>query len=1001
MSAGTRVRRRATGEEGVILAAGPGSFVQVAFTSGTSRVHINDVDLAAADPLTMLGDGLLGDSTAHVLGMKAAYLRHAYRYDLASGLSNARIEPEAHQVFAAHRVTSKLAPRMILADEVGLGKTIEAGLVLKELRARGLADRVLIVTPASLTRQWQQELHGKFNEEFQIFDGAALKYLGKDGRNPWGKSDSVICSLPFVANPKRAEQVVEVDWDIVIFDEAHRVRRSFKSAGEANVTQAYRLADDLKESVTGLLLLTATPMQLHPFELYSLIELVEPGLYKSFEHYQRESAELPRLNDLMRGLLGWETLTVSQQDELVEEHGSLLQKLDADPAELINAPSRRRAMNALTELHPLSEALVRNRKSQLDIVSDRKARRFLVPQNELEAELYLEISGYIQENYEQARAQRNLAVGFLMVTYQKMLTSSSHALRVSLRRRAKRLRDQLAAARAANTRLAKDSAEDVIDAEEQSESLELLEGGWLADVELRQEIEQLESLAARLDHVRDSKALELLKVLDLIRQQGPDEKVVIFTQFIETQNFLAYALKENGYSTALFNGKLNPEEKEEQIQHFREGAQVLISTEAGGEGRNLQFCHFLINYDLPWNPMKVEQRIGRLDRIGQRHPVTIYNLAYEHTVEERVLDVLEYRIDLFTQSVGALDPILGEIERDIERIVLGDAVRAKEELEQYGRGLEERVATARAKEDVLADFILDRASLRRDQANELLEHKPLASHRDLRTFVAGAMPYLGGTLTEHPDGGDVVSLSPRLAARMGARQSVVRGAFEPRTALAMEELDFFAFGHSLLDGLIDACIALDPGGLGAREADDVPAGLWIEFIYRITAGGVRPRGMLIRHLADENGVHSSAELSRLDFNSRPVDLKVPEWAPAAALTSEQLFDQELNGRRGRLLTEHEATREQELHRAARVYQFREFRLQSDISRAERWLNERAEGASQKDQRVMPARRGRLMKDRERLARIRAEYELEVERIRAQEMSIDGELVVVGMVRGTA
>lgn len=1001
MSAGSRVRRRATGEEGVVLAAGPGSFLQVAFTSGTSRVHINDVSLAAADPLTVLHDRVLGDSTAHVLSMQAAYLRHAYRYDLASGLSNARIEPEAHQVFAAYRVTSKLAPRMILADEVGLGKTIEAGLVLKELRARGLADRVLIVTPASLTRQWQQELHGKFNEQFQIFDGAALKYLGKDGRNPWAKADSVICSLPFAANPKRAEQIVEVDWDLVIFDEAHRVRRSFKSVGEANVTQAYRLADDLKESVTGLLLLTATPMQLHPFELYSLIELVEPGLYKSFEHYQRESAELPRLNDLMRGLLGWDTLTVRQQDELVEVHEALLRKLEADPAELVNATSRRRAMNALTELHPLSQALVRNRKSQLDIVSDRRARRFLVPQSNLETELYLEISGYIQENYEQARAQKNLAVGFLMVTYQKMLTSSSHALRVSLRRRAKRLRDQLGAARAANVKLARDSAEDIIDAEEQSESLELLEGGWLADVELRQEIDHLESLAARLDQVRDSKALELLKVLDLIRQQGPDEKVVIFTQFIETQHFLAYALKENSYSTALFNGKLNPEEKEEQIQHFREGAQVLISTEAGGEGRNLQFCHFLINYDLPWNPMKVEQRIGRLDRIGQRHPVTIYNLAYENTVEERVLDVLEFRIDLFTRSVGALDPILGEIERDIERIVLGDAVRAKEELEQYGRGLEERVATARAKEDVLADFILDRASLRRDQANELLEHKPLASHKDLRTFVAGAMPYLGGTLTEHPEGGDVVSLSPRLAARMGVRQSVVRGAFEPRAALAMEELDFFAFGHPLLDGLVDACLALDSGGVGGREADDVPAGLWIEFIYRITAGGVRPRGLLIRHLVDEDGVQSSAELSRLDFTSRPVEFPVPEWAAAAAAASERLFDEELSSRREQLLTEHEATREQELLRAERIYQFREFRLQSDISRAERWLDERAIGASQKDQRVMPARRGRLTKDRERLGRVRAEYELQVERIRAQEMSIDGELVVVGMVRGTA
>ena len=276
LSAGQRVRRRGSHDDGVVLAVLDG-FVTVAFAGGNITVHEDDLEPTVASPEMLLARGELQDSCAHLLRLFAAYLQHAYRYDTRSGLSNARIEPEPHQVFVAHRVTSKLAPRMILADEVGLEKTIEAGLVLKELRARQLVERVLVVTPASLMRQWRTELATKFNETFEILDGPTVKYLGKDGRNPWQKVDNVICSLPFASNPSRAEQIVEADWDLVIFDEAHRVRRTRPSSGDGHITRAYRLADELKDNVSGLLLLTATPIQLHAFELYSLIELVEPA----------------------------------------------------------------------------------------------------------------------------------------------------------------------------------------------------------------------------------------------------------------------------------------------------------------------------------------------------------------------------------------------------------------------------------------------------------------------------------------------------------------------------------------------------------------------------------------------------------------------------------------------------------------------------------------------------------------------------------------------------
>jgi SNF2 family DNA or RNA helicase len=225
LTVGTRVRRSSGPDEGVVVGSHD-AFVDVAFATGTVTVHVDDVVPVFGSAADRLASGQLGDPEVYGLRLQQMFLDHAYRYDPLSGLSNARVEPAPHQVFVAHRVMQKVAPRMILADEVGLGKTIEAGLILKELRARRAVERVLIVTPASLMLQWQHELRSKFNESFNVIDGEAAKYLGRGGENPFSKQVNVLCSLPFAANPKRAEQIVEAGWDLVIFDEAHRVRRT-------------------------------------------------------------------------------------------------------------------------------------------------------------------------------------------------------------------------------------------------------------------------------------------------------------------------------------------------------------------------------------------------------------------------------------------------------------------------------------------------------------------------------------------------------------------------------------------------------------------------------------------------------------------------------------------------------------------------------------------------------------------------------------------------------
>jgi SNF2 family DNA or RNA helicase len=1000
--AGERVRRAATGEVGVVVSAEEGTLVQVAFPSGSVLVDADELEKLPKDPAERLAAGELGHLEPYGLRLQSHFLKHAYRYDPLTGLSSARIEPQLYQVFVAHRVTQKLQPRMILADEVGLGKTIEAGLIIKELRARGLLGRVLIIVPASLQLQWQSELRSKFNEDFEVLDGAALQYLGRGGGNPWMARENVICSLPFAANPKRAEQIIEAEWDLVIFDEAHRVRRHLQGASKTRTTQAYRLADELKELVNGLLLLTATPMQVHPFELYSLIELVEPGLFPTFRAYDSLRGYLPRMNALMKDLTAWNALDDAERASALRANAAMLDQLGA-PAKraaeiLADDQERERLMDRLVDRHPLAGALVRNRKAEVGGFTPREASKVPVKLEDEELTLYQEVANYLRDGYNQALAQKNNALGFLMVGYQKMLASSSYAVRQSFRRRIAKLKTQLKDVAAAKTKPPSESYLDELrDAEEMTQALTELESAAVDPGGLLLEIKQLEDLVDRLGHVRDSKALTLLTALDGIFDGHPQEKVVVFTTFIETQEFLAAALRGNGYSVSTFNGRMSLDEKEESVRSFKTNDQILISTEAGGEG---QFCHLMVNYDLPWNPMRVEQRIGRLDRIGQKRPVRIYNLFCEETVEERVIEVLELRIGLFQESVGSLDPILGEVERDIERLVLSDAASFAKEFQQYEAALERRVREAREKERTLQDFVLDRASLRRDLTTELLNQSQLARWSDLEQFAARCLPYFGGTLKDHYEGGQVVSLSPRLMARMKQRHSTIRGTFDPGVALDREEFPFFAFGHWLVDELAELPLIVDPVTTAARQAPDVPPGEWVEVYYEIRGEGVKPSGWFLRHLVGPDLVVRSEEIRTVPAIGKPVSqYEVPDWAGSALAASRRQFEADYNTARVRVLADNDAARDEALDRAKRIFGYQRVRLTGIIEDQESWIRAKETSGSDRDRRVLPARRGQVAKNRERLNNLNLEHEIELEDIQGRQPGASASVLSAGMVIG--
>ena len=422
-SVGDFVRLKATGEVGVVVAV-RGRFVTVKFAGGMKTVNEEALELVEKKtPTELLEEGILSDSRAYGLRLQAAYLRHAYRYDPMSGLSNARVEPKLHQVFAAHRVNGKLFPRMILADEVGLGKTIEAGLILKELRARQVIDRVLVICPASLQRQWKYEMETKFNEKFEIYNRDIVNFYGREGDNPWMKMKDIIVSYEFAVRPENMEQIVEADWDLIIFDEAHRVRRKLVGK-KSQETKAYKMAKLLQDRIFGLLFLTATPMQLDPYELYSLIDLIDSSLNASLDDFERKKSVIPNLNSMIKNLEEWATLSET-------ERASAVNLLNSSIDNLNDNDKREQLISDLIQQHPMAQVLIRNRKSSIGGFMGRTAHRIPVKLTDEELGLYDDISEYIRLSYDQANEEKKKAVGFTMTIYQKLLTSSSTALRES------------------------------------------------------------------------------------------------------------------------------------------------------------------------------------------------------------------------------------------------------------------------------------------------------------------------------------------------------------------------------------------------------------------------------------------------------------------------------------------------------------------------------------------------------------------------------------------
>ncbi|MFC5529220.1 DEAD/DEAH box helicase [Cohnella yongneupensis] len=492
-----------------------------------------------------------------------------------------RFEPLPHQVETARKVLHEMRGRAILADEVGLGKTIEAGLILKEYLIRGLVKRALILVPASLVLQWVRELNGKFD----------IPAVAQKKDYSWN-NDIVVASMDTAKREPNRAMLVDAEFDLLIVDEAHKLKNK--------KTTNYQFVNELRKKYC--LLLTATPVQNDLTELYNLITLLKPG-------------QLGGEGDFASNFV---------HDRRVPKNEEQLQAA-------------------------LSQVMIRNRRSDGGVhFTERHVTNVPLRLSPEEMALYEGVTDYVRKH---ARGETGMDLTSMLslVTLQREVCSSRDAVFLTL------------------INLFKKTSE---------------------DSPLRARIWEIVALIKSIkSNTKAEKTMELI--------QGIDDKVIVFTEYRATQEYLLKFFKEHGLSAVPYRGGMNRGKKDWMMDLFRRRAQVLVATEAGGEGINLQFCHHIINFDLPWNPMRVEQRIGRVHRLGQSEDVHIFNLCTLGTIEEHIVHLLHEKINMFELVIGELDEIIQQLEKEeplerrIAQIVLesADGEELRKRIDGFGDAL--------------------------------------------------------------------------------------------------------------------------------------------------------------------------------------------------------------------------------------------------------------------------------------------------------------------------
>ena len=656
-----------------------------------------------------------------------------------------QIEPMPHQFQVLERVIYGEQGRLLLADEVGLGKTIEAGLIIRELKLRGLIRRILIVTPKGLMQQWKSELWLHFDEDFRVVTGEDMKRAEGDQLDHFWH-DQVIVSYDSIKplarragwaqaqvaeyNLRHFDRVTRVPWDLIVVDEAHRL------GGSTDYVARFRLGQGLAMASPYLLLLSATPHQGKSDQFVRLLSLLDAERFIDADHITPDEIKPYVIRTAKRQALS----------------------LDGTP-------------------------LFTQRIVELILVD------WSDEEYQAQRALYDAVSEYVRQRYQKVMRAKQFSQAFLLILMQRLVTSSPAAILRALERRLAVLDGQ-------------DGDEGSLISENEDDDKELSAGGVLNGE--RQHLLNLKELAlVALNHA-DARMDRLLGLMDELRQNESHEiKFLIFTEFLPTQAMLAQMLTESGYRVSILNGQMSIDERLTVQEQFRDSTQILVSTDAGGEGLNFQFSYVVINYDLPWNPMKIEQRIGRVDRIGQSHDVWAFNFVLQDTIESRVHEVLLEKLQRILEEMGIdkLGDVLDSSGTDINYPHLFmETLTHPEHSEEYLAEFVENVQTQAQERQREADWMStappDLEKVARALSHPFPEWVQWMTEEYVNARGGRVERHFFGTDIHFPDG--TVIPQAVFRKRDGTTQATYVGIHHPLVAQLIQKVPWMMSGEELV-----------------------------------------------------------------------------------------------------------------------------------------------------------------------------------------------------------
>lgn len=731
------------------------------------------------------------------LATDALRFKHAYLYDPLFSLSTTRIDALPHQIEAVYdKILPAHEQRFLLADDPGLGKTIMAGMVIKELHARGRANRVLIVTPAPLTRQWARELREMFELEFTRYDAPLLNTLRSNmgtGGNPWYRNNWIITSLDYIKKEETRLELSKTKWDLVIFDEAHKLK-AYKYGDKIERTDRYKTAAVLTnyDCCDNVLLLTATPHDGNPYPFFSLLQLIDPYIA------QDEYSLIPERTDQI-----------------------IIRRLKEDAKKWDGTPLFKKRY---VESIPLEY--------------DEKGPEY---------KFYEQITNYVTHHYNKSKGdEKKRAVGFAMVILQKRMVSSLFSIKKSLEKRAMRLREALR-----KREQALEALKELNEYEQEYEDLEderreEIEDHLLAlttaehPKEMELEIRQLEGLVEDAKKIpKDTKAEKFLEFVKSIFDKKQDEKLLVFTEYKDTLTYLAGGISEGkkitgilenaGYKLTQIHGSMDMDARQEAEAEFRDNAQILVATDAAGEGLNFQFAHIMVNYELPWNPNRLEQRMGRLHRYGQKNEVFIHNLLIRNTREGAIFERLFEKMELIRHELGErVFDVLGTLLQDVNITNLIMNVLSKKpnqieniiekcidlKVDEKKRALIEKVdREALIRQNIHLDPQIQKAVLSKESSID---------HTDMQRFISMAIEkWETGSLKPQSQGLFSLKVPLEFVDNSIIHPRYDKVTFDREVAIdfGRGKVTFMAVGHPFIDRLIDYILKPQWGGKIAIKID--------------------------------------------------------------------------------------------------------------------------------------------------------------------------------------